>query len=61
MANAMLQAIGAQAVFPARQVISLSGDGSFTMMMGDFVTLLQTKLSAKVIVLNNGTLGLVEF
>jgi len=31
------------------------------MMMGDFVTLLQTKLSAKVIVLNNGTLGLVEF
>jgi pyruvate dehydrogenase (quinone) len=39
MANAMLQAIGAQAAFPERQVISLSGDGGFTMMMGDFITL----------------------
>ena len=36
MANAMLQAIGAQAACPGRQVISLSGDGGFTMMMGDF-------------------------
>jgi pyruvate dehydrogenase (quinone) len=41
MANAMLQAIGAQAAFPERQVISLSGDGGFTMMMGDFLTLNQ--------------------
>ena len=39
MANAMLQAIGAQAAFPARQVISMSGDGGFTMMMGDFISL----------------------
>ncbi len=60
MANAMLQAIGAQATFPQRQVISLSGDGGFTMMMGEFVTLLQTKLPVKIVVLNNGTLGFVE-
>jgi pyruvate dehydrogenase (quinone) len=60
MANAMLQAIGAQAAFPGRQVISLSGDGGFTMMMGEFVTLLQTKLPVKIIVLNNGTLAFVE-
>jgi pyruvate dehydrogenase (quinone) len=60
MANAMLQAIGAQAAFPRRQVISLSGDGGFTMMMGEFVTLLQTKLPVKLVVLNNGTLGFVE-
>ena len=60
MANAMLQAIGAQAAYPARQVISFSGDGGFTMMMGEFVTLLQTKLPVKVVVLNNGTLGFVE-
>jgi pyruvate dehydrogenase (quinone) len=60
MANAMLQAIGAQAAFPNRQVISLSGDGGFTMMMGDFVTLSQMGLKVKVIVLNNGTLGFVE-
>ena len=41
MANAMLQAIGAQAAFPGRQVISMSGDGGFTMMMGEFITLTQ--------------------
>ena len=60
MANAMLHAIGAQASHPDRQVISLSGDGGFTMMMGDFITLSQQNLPVKVIVLNNGTLGFVE-
>ena len=60
MANAMLHAIGAQAAFPKRQVVSLSGDGGFTMMMGEFVTLIQTGLPVKIIVLNNGTLGFVE-
>jgi pyruvate dehydrogenase (quinone) len=60
MANAMLHAIGAQAAYPKRQVISFSGDGGFTMMMGEFVTLIQTGLPVKIIVLNNGTLGFVE-
>lgn len=60
MANAMLQAIGAQAAYPKRQVVSLSGDGGYTMMMGDFITLIQHKLPVKVVVLNNGTLGFVE-
>jgi pyruvate dehydrogenase (quinone) len=60
MANALLQAIGAQATFPKRQVISLSGDGGFTTMMGEFVTLIQAGLPIKVVVLNNGTLGFVE-
>jgi pyruvate dehydrogenase (quinone) len=60
MANALLQAIGAQCTFRNRQVISLSGDGGFTMMMGDFITLTQIGLPVKVVVLNNGTLGFVE-
>ncbi|MDB5415632.1 MAG: pyruvate oxidase [Rubritepida sp.] len=60
MANAMLQAIGAQSACPGRQVVSLSGDGGFTMMMGDFITLTQMGLPIKVVVLNNGTLGFVE-
>jgi pyruvate dehydrogenase (quinone) len=60
MANAMLHAIGAQSAFPGRQVISLSGDGGFTMMMGDFITLSQMNLNVKVIVLNNGSLGFIE-
>ncbi|WP_339508288.1 ubiquinone-dependent pyruvate dehydrogenase [Pseudomonas sp. RL_35y_Pfl2_P42] len=60
MANAMLQAIGAQCAFPGRQVVSMSGDGGFAMMMGDVLTLRQMKLPVKIIVLNNGTLGFVE-
>jgi pyruvate dehydrogenase (quinone) len=59
MANAMLQAMGAQAAAPDRQVVSLSGDGGFTMMMGDFISLTQLKLPVKVIVFNNGSLGFV--
>src|SRR5262245_10939159 len=57
MANAMSQAIGAQSAFPRRQVISLSGDGGFTMLMGDFLTLVQHNLPVKVVVFNNGALG----
>jgi len=60
MANALPQAIGAQASFPDRQVISFSGDGGFAMLMGDLLTLRQHKLPVKVVVLNNGTLGFVE-
>ncbi len=60
MANALPQAIGAQAAFPGRQVISLSGDGGFAMLMGDLLTLGQRALPAKVVIVNNGTLGFVE-
>jgi pyruvate dehydrogenase (quinone) len=59
MANAMPQAIGAQAAQPGRQVISLSGDGGFTMLMGDLITLTQMKLPVKVVIVNNGVLGFV--
>ena len=60
MANAMPQAIGAQAAYPDRQVISMSGDGGFTMLMGDLLTLVQQKLPVKIVVYNNGSLGFVE-
>jgi pyruvate dehydrogenase (quinone) len=60
MANAMAQAIGAQATFPSRQVVSLSGDGGFTMLMGDFLSLAQLGLPVKVVVFNNGALGFIE-
>jgi pyruvate dehydrogenase (quinone) len=60
MANAMAQGIGAQASFPDRQVISLSGDGGFAMLMGDLLTLTQQRLPVKVVVFNNGSLGFVE-
>jgi len=60
MANALAQGIGAQAAFPGRQVISLSGDGGFAMLMGDFLTLAQHRLPVKVVVFNNGALGFIE-
>ncbi len=60
MANAMAQAIGAQAACPGRQVISLSGDGGFAMLMGDLLTLKQLRQPVKVVVFNNGALGFIE-
>jgi pyruvate dehydrogenase (quinone) len=60
MANAMPQALGAQVAHPGRQVISLSGDGGFSMLMGDLLTIRQRKLPVKIVVYNNGALGFVE-
>ncbi|MGI8331385.1 pyruvate dehydrogenase [Actinomadura scrupuli] len=60
MANAMPQAIGAQLLDRTRQVVSMSGDGGFSMLMGDFLTLMQYDLPVKVLVFNNSALGLVE-
>lgn len=59
MANAMAQAIGVQAAQPGRQVVSMSGDGGFAMLMGDLITLTQMKLPVKVVIFNNSVLGFV--
>ena len=60
MANALPQAIGAQAARPEVQVVALSGDGGLSMLMGDLLTLRQHKLPVKVVVFNNNALGFVE-
>jgi pyruvate dehydrogenase (quinone) len=60
MANAMSQAIGAQVSSPKRQVISMSGDGGFSMLMGDVLTLRHLKLPIKVVIFDNGLLGFVD-
>ncbi|HTR71687.1 MAG TPA: ubiquinone-dependent pyruvate dehydrogenase [Mycobacteriales bacterium] len=60
MANALPQAIGAQASHPGRQVIALSGDGGVAMLLGELLTLRQQHLPVKVIVFNNGALSFVE-
>jgi len=60
MANALPQAIGAQMSHPGRQVISLSGDGGFAMLMGDVLTLRQHQLPVKLIVFKNDSLAFVE-
>jgi thiamine pyrophosphate-dependent acetolactate synthase large subunit-like protein len=53
MANALPQAIGAQVAFPDRQVISMSGDGGLSMLMGELLTLRQLKAPVKIIVYQN--------
>jgi pyruvate dehydrogenase (quinone) len=60
MANALPQAIGAQTSHPGRQVISLSGDGGFSMLMGDLLSLRQLQLPVKIVVFKNNSLAFVE-
>jgi pyruvate dehydrogenase (quinone) len=60
MANALLQAVGAQLTYPARQVISLSGDGGLAMMMGELLTVAQYQLPVKIVLFNNHRLGMVQ-
>jgi pyruvate dehydrogenase (quinone) len=60
MANALPQAIGAQASQPQRQVVTLTGDGGVAMLLGELLTLHQMRLPVKVVVFDNGALSFVE-
>jgi pyruvate dehydrogenase (quinone) len=60
MANALPQAIGAQVSHPGRQVVSLSGDGGLSMLMGDVLSLQQLNAPVKIIVFKNDSLAFVE-
>ncbi len=57
--TALGQGNGVQALDRARQVIVLTGDGGFNMLMGEFMTSVQHKLPVKVIIYNNSALGLI--
>ncbi len=60
MANAVPQAIGAQAAFPDRQVIAMAGDGGLSMLLGELITIVQNKLPVKIVVFDNSSLNFVE-
>ena len=60
MANALPQAIGAQASHPGRQVVALCGDGGLAMLLGDLLTLRQHELPVKLVVFRNDALAFVE-
>lgn len=60
MANALPQAVGAQAAFPGRQVVAMSGDGGVAMLLGELLTFTQNKLPVKIVVFNNSSLNFVE-
>jgi pyruvate dehydrogenase (quinone) len=57
--TAVGQANGIQILDRSKQVIVLTGDGGFNMLMGEFMTAVQHKLPLKVIVYNNSALGLI--
>ncbi|WKS66660.1 pyruvate dehydrogenase [Corynebacterium accolens] len=60
MANALPQAIGAQQANPGRQVITFSGDGGLSMLMGELLTVKLHQLPVKMFVFNNSSLGMVK-
>ncbi len=53
-------AMGAQAAFPNKLVIDISGDGSFQMNSQELATIVQYHLPVKVVILNNGYLGMIR-
>ena len=60
MANALPHAVGAQLAYPGRQVISMSGDGGLSMLLGELLTVAMHRLPVKIVVFNNGALGMVK-
>lgn len=61
MANAMPMAIGAKFACPDRQVIAVCGDGGFTMLMGELLTIIQYQLPVKLLVADNRSLAFVKW
>src|SRR5271156_325827 len=60
MASAMPSAIGLQKCQPGRQVVCMAGDGGFSMLLGDLLTVVQEKVPIKIVVFNNGKLGFID-
>ncbi len=60
MANAMPQALGAAGLDRARQVVAFCGDGGLSMLMGDLITAVSHDLPVKIVVFDNGRLGMVK-
>jgi pyruvate dehydrogenase (quinone) len=60
MASGMPSAIGLQKCQPDRQVVCMAGDGGFTMLLGDLLTVVQENLPIKIVVFDNGKLGFID-
>lgn len=53
-------AIAAALAYPDRQIVCITGDGGFTMVMADFLTVLKYNLPVKIFVMNNKSLGMIK-
>src|SRR5690606_11793604 len=60
MANALPHAIGAACAGGGRRVVSLSGDGGLSMLLGELITVRQNDLPVTAVVFNNSSLGMVK-
>ncbi|MBB6629307.1 pyruvate oxidase [Nocardioides sp. KIGAM211] len=60
MANALPQALGASGLDRRRQVVAFCGDGGLSMLMGDLITAVSHDLPVKLVVFDNGRLGMVK-
>lgn len=60
MANAMPQALGAAALDRDRAAIAFCGDGGLSMLLGDLITAVSHDLPVKLVVFDNGRLGMVK-
>jgi acetolactate synthase-1/2/3 large subunit len=60
MGYALPAAVGAKLAAPEKTVIAVCGDGAFMMSLSELATIREQKLDIKVIVFNNGTLGMVR-
>ena len=61
MACSLPYAVGAAAAHPGRQVVCFTGDGGFTMLMGELATIVKYRLPIKVIVVKNNVLGMIKW
>jgi thiamine pyrophosphate-dependent acetolactate synthase large subunit-like protein len=52
-------AMAAALAYPDRQIVCITGDGGFTMVMSDFLTTLKYQMPIKVFVMNNKSLGMI--
>jgi pyruvate oxidase len=59
MGTGLPGAMAAQLAFPQKQVACITGDGGFTMVMGDFLTAVKYRLPVKVFLFNNKQLGMI--
>ena len=60
MGFALPAAIGAKMACPDREVVAVIGDGGYQMTIQELGTVFQTKAAVKIVVLNNGFLGMVR-
>ena len=59
MGSGLPGALAAQLAYPKRQVICITGDGGFSMVMADFLTAVKYNLPIKIFLFNNKQLGMI--